>query len=149
MKSARLAALVLLPFLAGCDGDVFGIGRDFEGVYAYAGTVDQELGDAVIGEFVITRQRHDRALVSLDWSYLDQGVEIVRITTQNPADAELWSDGRIRFDFEGELITNGEVVNFRLEHDGQLHRGTMTGFWRLTTGLPTNDTGTFTASRNN
>lgn len=151
MRAARLASTLLLlplPFLAGCDDDIYGIGRhDFEGVYSYAGTVDNELGDVVVGEIVITRQRGSRALVTLEWSYLDQGVEIVTISTDRPADAELWSDGRIRFDFEGDLFMDDDVVSFRLEHDGRLENGTLTGFWRLTTGLPTDDTGTFTASR--
>jgi len=148
MKAARVAAVAVLPFLGGCEADFLGIGmRDFEGVYSYAGTVDDALGDVVIGGFVITRQRHDHAEVTIDWSYLDQGVEVVSIATELPATAELWADGRIRFDFEGDLVTNGRVVRFRLEHDGELRAGTMTGYWRLSTGLPTDDSGTFTARR--
>jgi hypothetical protein len=148
MKAARVAAVAVLPFLGACEADFLGVGmRDFEGVYSYAGTVDEALGDVVVGDLVITRQRHDHAEVTIDWSYFDGGVEVVNIATAEPATAELWADGRIRFDFEGDLLTNGRVVPFRLEHDGELHGGRLTGYWRLTTDLPTDDSGTFTAQR--
>ena len=140
-------ALLALP-LAGCTRwDVFGVDRDFEGYYSYAGTVDGIVGDAVIGSFTVTRQRAGRASVAIDWEYLERGTSVIQITTNQPADARLSSDGRITFDFEGDLYLGNDVVRFRLEHDGRLRGGTMTGFWRLTTDLPTDDGGSFTAQR--
>ena len=141
-------ALLALP-LAGCTRwDVFGVGdRDFEGYYAYAGTVDGIVGDAVIGSFTVTQQRGGRASVAIDWEYLERGQTVIQITTDQPADARLSGDGRITFDFEGDLYLGDDVVRFRLEHDGRLRGNTMTGFWRLSTDLPTDDGGSFTASR--
>ena len=148
MKALRVVPLFFVVALAGCE-DVYGIGgRDFEGFYSYAGTVDDAIGDAVVGEVTITRQRGRYADVSIDWSYIDNGEEVIRIQTEIPAEADLFSDGDIYFVFEGELFTDGEVVDFRLEHDGRLRGRTITGWWRLTTGLPTDDEGSFTASRN-
>ena len=148
MKAAPVLAILLLPALAGCHVDFLDTDhRNFEGFYSYAGTVDDAAGDAVIGDFTITRQRGDRAQVAIDWIYLDNGEEIIHITTDSPAIADIDSDGRIYFEFEGNLITDDGTVHFRLEHDGRLRNRTMTGFWRLVTGLPTDDTGTFTAHR--
>jgi hypothetical protein len=147
MKARFIALATLLIGVAGCD-DVIGIGNhDFEGFYSFAGTVDDEIGDAVIGTFSITRQRGGRADVSIDWSYLDNGQEIIVITTDSPATADLDSDGDIFFEFEGELFIDGDWYAFRLTHDGRLRRGVMTGGWELSTGLPTTDSGTFTAQR--
>jgi hypothetical protein len=140
-------ALAALPFTA-CNWDVYGIdGRDFEGVYSLAGTVDGEYGDAIVGTLTITRQRGGRADVTIDWSYLDRGVEIIHIETDTPADADLDSDGDIDFEFVGDLYIDGEWWPFRLRHDGRLRGNTMNGFWQLTTDLPTTDAGSFTARR--
>jgi len=148
MKSTLAMSALLALALTGCD-DVVGIGgRDFEGFYSFAGTVDLEPRDVVTGTFTITRQRGDRAEVTLDWSYLDDGVEIIYITTNQPAIAELQADGDIYFEFEGELDFDGDVVSFRLTHDGRLRGGRITGYWDLQTGLPSTDAGTFTAQRN-
>jgi len=149
MKASRAFQALLVLSVAGCHGDILGIGgRDFEGYYSYAGTVDNEAGDAVVGTFTITRQRGDRAEVAIDWSYLDRGQEIIRITTDQPAIADLERDGDIYFEFEGELWIDDGWVAFQLVHDGRLRAGTMTGWWELWTGLPTTDGGTFTARRN-
>lgn len=146
-RSWFVLALALLP-LAGCDWDFYGVDRrDFEGVYNLAGTVDGELGDAVVGSLTITRQRGGRADVTIDWSYLDRGDEIIRIETDTPAEADLDGDGDIDFEFVGELFIDGEWWPFRLTHDGRLRGNTMNGFWRLTTDLPTDDSGSFTARR--
>ncbi|MGH7502527.1 MAG: hypothetical protein ACREL7_12310 [Longimicrobiales bacterium] len=140
-------ALAFLPVTA-CHWDAFGIdGRDFEGVYSLAGTVDGELGDAIVGTITVTRQRGGRADVTVDWSYLDRGVEIIHITTDTPAEADLDSDGDIDFEFFGDLLIDGEYWGFQLTHEGRLRGGTMHGFWRLTTDLPTDDSGSFTADR--
>jgi hypothetical protein len=148
MRARFIAPAMLALTVAGC-GDVIGIGRhDFEGFYSFAGTVDHEARDVVLGTFSITRQRGSRADVVIDWSYLDDGQEIIVITTDAPATADLDSDGDIYFEFEGDLFIDGDWYPFRLTHDGNLHRGTMTGWWELSTGLPTTDTGTFTAQRN-
>lgn len=148
MRGLRMLAAVLPMVAAGCHVDVFDPDRrDFEGFYSYAGTVDDAAGDAVVGQITITRQRRDYALVAIDWSYLDQGVEVVRIVSEEPARAEIDHDGYIRFVFEGELFTDDDVVSFRLEHEGFLRGRTITGSWWLTTGLPTNDEGAFTARR--
>lgn len=148
MKARYIALAAIVLVVAGCD-DVIGIGnRDFEGFYSFAGTVDHEIGDAIVGTFSITRQRRHRAEVVIDWSYLDNGQEIIYISTDQPAIADLDSDGDIFFEFEGEIFLDGEWWPFRLTHDGNLRRGTMTGWWELSTGLPTTDSGTFTAQRN-
>jgi hypothetical protein len=148
MQRFRLVlALAILP-LAACDWDVYGVDdRDFEGVYNLAGTVDGELGDAIVGSFTITRQRGGRADVTIDWSYLDRGEEIIRIETDSPAEADLDRDGYIDFEFVGDLFIDGEWWAFRLTHDGRLRGNTLNGFWRLTTELPTDDAGSFTARR--
>lgn len=148
MRAARVLPVFLLPFLAACDDDPFGIGRnDFEGFYSYAGTVDEAAGDAVVGTITITRQRGGTALVSIAWTYVDNGEPIIEITTDSPAVANLGPDGLIDFEFEGDLFTNGEVVWFSLRHEGRLRGRTMTGFWDFDTGLPTTDRGSFTARR--
>jgi hypothetical protein len=149
MRAMRTAALLLVLPLAACNSwDVFGPGdRDFEGYYSYAGTVDGVVGDAVLGSFTVTRQRGRSAEVAIDWEYLEQNETIIHITTDRAADARISSDGRITFDFEGDLFIGGDVVRFRLEHDGRLRGNTMTGYWRLTTDLPTDDAGSFTARR--
>ncbi len=140
-------AVLALVTVAGCR-DIYGVGgRDFEGVYAYAGTVDGLIGDVVLGQVTITRQRYGSALVALDWSYLQGGDETIHITTQTPAEAVLDADGYISFEFNGQLLTSGRSVSFHLQHDGRLRGNTMTGDWRFSTGLPSTDTGGFTASR--
>lgn len=148
MKVARALPALLALSVAGCHGDVLGIGeRDFEGFYSLAGTVDLAAGDAVVGTFTITRQWGYRAEVAIDWSYLNRGEEIIRITTDEPAIAELHRNGDIYFAFEGDLWIDGGWVEFSLVHDGELHGNTVTGWWELWTGLPSEDAGTFTASR--
>jgi hypothetical protein len=148
MRAVRVLPFLLLPLLAACDDDLFGIGDDdFEGFYSYAGTVDDAAGDAVIGTITITRQRGHTALVSIDWTYLDNGDPIIEIRTESPAEANLGPDGRIDFEFEGDLLTEGRKVWFTLRHEGRLRGRTMTGFWDFETGLPTTDGGSFTARR--
>ena len=146
-RSVLLAAL-LLPVAACTDWDLYGIGGpDFEGVYTYAGTVDGELGDVVSGAITITRQRGRRADVTIEWSYIERGEEILYIASDRPAIASLSEDGSIRFEFEGDLDLGNRVVGFRLEHDGRLWGDRLDGFWRLVTGTPTTDVGDFTARR--
>jgi hypothetical protein len=145
-NAAVLVLAAALP-LAAC-GDIYGVGgRDFEGFYSYAGTVDDTFGDAVAGTVTVTRQRGNRADVSIDWSYLDGGIETVRITTDSPAEAIIRSDGWIEFEFTGDLFLQHSTVFFRLTHEGQLRRNRITGDWRLVTELPTTDRGSFIAER--
>jgi hypothetical protein len=130
-----------------CD-DGFGLDRrDYEGFYSYAGTVDDEFGDNVVGTIVITRQRRDRADVSVDWSYLDRGVEIIRITTDRSAEADLGSNGRIEFEFRGDLEDGLDLIGFRLTHQGRLRGNTIEGDWQLRTEYPSTDRGSFIARR--
>ena len=146
-RSIAMSALLALTLTA-CD-DVIGIGgRDFEGFFSFAGTVDGEPHDTVLGTFTVTRQRGDRAEVTIEWSYIDDGEEIIYITTNQPAIADLDADGDIYFEFEGDLDFGDEIVSFRLTHDGRMRGGRITGYWDLQTGLPTTDAGTFTAQRN-
>lgn len=150
MRAAASLAIVLIAALVlpACDRwDVVGPGRGFEGDYTYAGTVDHEFGDAVIGSLFITRQRGGRAYVDIDWEYLDRGVSVIRIVSDEAAIADIDRDGFIAFDFEGDLFIDGARTFFRLTHDGRLRGRTLTGEWRLDTDLPTNDRGTFTAHR--
>ena len=149
MRAVCLLPVVLLPLLAACSDDgIFGIGdSDFEGFYSYAGTVDDAAGDAVVGTITVTRQRGSTALVSIEWTYLDNGEPIIEITTDSPAVADLGPDGLIEFEFEGDLFIDEDVVTFSLRHEGRLRGRTMTGFWDFATGLPTDDAGSFTARR--
>lgn len=144
MRAALLLTAVLL--LAGCD-DVFGPDRDFEGFYSYAGTVDDAAGDFVAGDIRIFDERRRSARVDIDWEYFDAGDPILRIRSDRPALADIDSDGRIFFEFEGDLFIDGEVTWFRLTHRGRIRGRTLTGTWRLETDLPTDDRGTFTARR--
>lgn len=139
-----LSALVA----GGCDGITFGDRYDFEGHYSYAGTVSGAPGDVVAGTITITQQRGSRARVVIDWSYYDQGLEILRITTERPATAYIRSGGRIEFDFTGDIFLDGQYSTFRLSHDGWLDHRSIDGNWSLVTGLPTNDAGSFVAHRN-
>ena len=144
----------LIPLLAvtsalvgGCSDITFGGYDEFEGHYNYAGTVDHEPGDVVAGTITITQQRGSRARVVIDWSYYDQGVEILRITTERAADAHLGSRGHISFEFTGEIFLDGRRSTFRLSHDGWLDHRAIDGDWTLVTGLPTTDFGAFVAHR--
>ncbi|MGH7506822.1 MAG: hypothetical protein ACRELX_14290 [Longimicrobiales bacterium] len=146
MRAAVLLCATLL--LTSCDDwDVFGPGDRFEGFYNYAGTVNDEFGDVVVGSIRITRARGDRAYVDIDWEYLDRGSSVIRIESDRSAIADIDGDGRIEFDFEGDLFIDGGITYFRLSHDGWLNGRTLTGDWRLETDLPTDDRGTFTARR--
>jgi hypothetical protein len=144
-NAALIAMIAGLAGATGCTDITFGGGDDFEGVYDYAGTVDGKPGDVVSGTVTITRQRGDPANVVIDWRYFDDGDQILRITTQSAAVADLDHDGRIRFDFEGDLFIDNRRTFFRLDHDGRLDRRTITGSWLLTTDLPTTDRGAFVA----
>jgi len=148
LRAALAPLLLASATTVGCTDITFGgVDDDFEGHYDYAGTVDGKPGDVVTGTFTITRQRGDRADVTIDWRYFDDGVQILRITTQSVATADLDHDGRIEFDFEGDLFLDGLTTRFRLSHAGWLdeRRGTISGSWQLTTNLPTTDRGTFVA----
>ncbi len=145
--SVLVAALLLLPTAACEHWDLYGIGYDFEGVYALAGNVDGELGDAVQGTISVTRQRGRHADVTIDWSYIERGRTILYIESDRSARATLSGDGSIRFEFEGDLDLGNRIVGFRLEHDGQLYGDRLDGYWRFTTSLPTTDAGDFTARR--
>ena len=149
MRAVRILPAIILPLLTACSGDgIFGIrDYDFEGFYSYAGTVDDAAGDAVVGNVTITRQRGSTALVSIAWTYLDNGEPIIEITTDSPAVADLGPDGLIEFEFEGDLFIEDKVVDFYLRHEGRLRGRTLTGIWEFDTGLPTNDAGSFTARR--
>jgi hypothetical protein len=141
-----VAAAATLIAATGC-GDVLGYDSDFEGFYSYAGTVDGLSSHSVVGNVTITRQRGNRARVAIDWEYLDRSQTVVHITTDAAADAFLDDNGRIYFDFEGDLFVDGRTVFFTLSHDGWLQGRTITGDWRLVTELPTDDSGSFTARR--
>lgn len=146
-NAAALALTAVLGTTAACD-DVYGPGRrDYEGFYSYAGTVDDALGDNVIGSLSITRQRGSRADVSIDWSYLDNGFEVIRITTDLPAVADLRSDGRIDFEFTGDIRDGDRLIFFRLTHAGRLRGNTIEGSWHFRTEYPTTDVGRFIARR--
>lgn len=146
-NAAALALAGIFATTAACD-DVYGPGRrDFEGFYSYAGTVDDALSDNVIGSLTITRQRGSQADVSIDWSYLDNGLEVVRITTDQPAIADLRSDGRIDFEFTGDIRDGNRLIFFRLTHEGRLRGNTIEGSWRFRTEYPTTDFGRFIAHR--
>jgi hypothetical protein len=148
MRAALLLSASVLLFTA-CDDDFFGPDDDrFEGYYQYAGTVDDAVGDYVNGSVWIDRQRRGTAEVSIDWEYFDRGVSVVRIRSDQPAIADIDEDGRIEFEFQGDLFLDGEVTYFRLVHRGRLRGRTVTGEWWLETDLPTDDAGSFTARRN-
>jgi hypothetical protein len=147
MRYTGLVTIILATFATTSCSDAFGPDRDFEGFYSYAGTVDDAFGDAVSGTITITRQRGNRADVTIDWSYFDRGVEIVRIVSETPAVADISDSGRIEFEFEGELRSNGDFVDFRLIHEGRLRRNTIEGEWELRTDIPTTDFGAFIARR--
>jgi hypothetical protein len=148
MRRALILSLSL-PLLAGCsDYDVIGPGgRNLEGSYSYAGAVDDHFGHTIAGDLVITRQFGDRADVSIDWIYYERGQPIFEIRTDRPAVADLDRYGRIYFEFEGEMFLHGDIVWFRLIHDGRLDHQSLHGEWRLQTDLPTTDRGSFTARR--
>ncbi len=142
-----VVAATTITFSTACT-DVYGLGgRDFEGFYTYAGTVDDAFGDAVAGTMTVTRQRVGRADVSIEWRYLDGGVETVRITTDRAAVADIFSDGWIEFEFRGDLFTDNRIADFHLTHEGYLRADRITGSWRLITDLPTTDHGSFIAER--
>lgn len=148
VRAAITPLLLIGTASAGCTDITFGgVDDDFEGFYDYAGTVDGKPGDVVTGSLTVTDQRGDRADVTIDWRYFDDGVQILRITTQREATADLDHDGRIEFDFEGDLFLDGISTRFRLTHDGWLddRRHTISGSWLLTTNLPTTDRGAFVA----
>jgi hypothetical protein len=145
MRAALLLSAALL--LTGCDDDIFGPDRDFEGFYSYAGTVDDASGDFVAGDIWIDDERSRTARVSIDWEYFDRGEAILRIRSDRSAIADIDEDGWISFEFEGDLFIDGEVTYFRLWHRGRIHGRTITGDWHLETDLPTDDGGTFTARR--
>ena len=145
MRAALLLPLSLL-LLTGCH-DVFGPDDRFEGFYTYAGTVDDAVGDAVVGSIWIDDERRNTAEVTIDWEYLDLGESVLRIRSDRAAIAEVDRDGFIEFEFQGDLFIDGEVAFFRLIHVGRLRGRTLTGDWHLETDLPTNDRGSFTARR--
>jgi hypothetical protein len=146
-RNAALWMLASATILLSACIDLSGPGRDFEGFYSYAGTVEEAFGDAVLGTLTVTRQRGNTALVTIDWSYIDDGVESVRITTDRAAEGTITSGGWIEFEFTGDLSTSSGVVPFELLHAGRLRGNTISGTWDLFTDLPTTDRGSFIAER--
>lgn len=140
---------VAVALLSGCKD--YGIydpdRRFFEGYYTYAGTVEGRFGHTISGEIIIERQRGGVADVWIDWTYYELGEPLFRIVSDFPALADVDPDGDIDFEFEGELLLYGEIVWFRLIHDGRLSRRAIHGDWLLETDLPSTDYGSFTASR--
>jgi hypothetical protein len=145
MRRALLVPAFAL-LIAGCDNDVFGPGRGYEGFYTYAGTVEHRIGHVVVGNLWVD-QRGRRVEVDIEWEYFDNAVSVVQITSETPAIAAVDEFGNIDFDFEGDLFIDNQVVGFRLEHRGRLEGTTIHGDWRFITGLPTTDEGSFTADR--
>jgi hypothetical protein len=58
------------------------------------------------------------------------------------------SDGRIQFRVTGDLqLSSGRWTYFELRHEGRVSGRTIRGSWWLDTDIPSDDRGSFTASR--
>jgi hypothetical protein len=134
-------------FSAGCDA--LGPAEDLAGFYDYAGTVYDSPGRSVNGQLNITRPFGNEADVDVDWNFYEGGQRVVHVETSRTVPAQFESDGDIRWTVEGSLqLNDGSFTNFTLTHEGHRSgsRG-LKGTWRLQTDLPSDDSGTFTATR--
>jgi hypothetical protein len=149
MRKFLLVPLLMALALAGCDLALDPDGRhdNFEGYYSYSGRVDGTSRYNVIGGIRISDQFRDEAYVTLDWVYREGNSALLDISSRQPARARIDARGNIRFVFEGEFRSDGRWVPFELVHEGRVRGNTISGEWRLWTGLRTDETGTFTARR--
>lgn len=145
---SRLALLAILPLtLAGCD--VLGPQDDLSGYYDYAGTVYDSPGHSVNGQLDIRQGYTSNADVDVDWNFYEGSQRVVHVVTSRTVPAVVQGDGTIRFTVEGRLqLSDGSYTDFTLTHDGR-RSGTrgLKGTWRLLTDLPSDDSGSFTATR--
>ena len=139
-------APVLVLLLAGCES-AFGINDDIEGYYSYGGTVTNSPGYSVNGDLYITGQYRDEAEADIDWYMYEGGTRILHIAADRvPVDVD--SDGRIQFRVTGDLqLSSGRWTYFELRHEGRVSGRTIRGSWWLDTDIPSDDRGSFTASR--
>jgi hypothetical protein len=137
----------VLAVSTGCDA--LGPNEDLAGFYNYAGTVYNSPGRSVNGQLNITRPFGNEADVDVDWNFYEGSQRVVHVESSRDVPAQILNDGTIRFTVEGSLqLSDGTFTNFTLTHDGRRSgsRG-LKGTWRLLTDLPSDDSGTFTASR--
>ena len=149
-RSNRLTLpFVFLTAFAASACDIVGVDDDLLGYYDYAGTVYDEPGRSVNGQLDITGTYGRAADVDVQWNFYEGSQRVVHVESARRVPATISSDGRIRFTVEGQLqLSNGSYTNFTLTHDGRRSgsRG-LRGTWRLVTDLPSDDSGTFTATR--
>ena len=143
-KALMMAGAVML---GGCDL-ALDPGEQLSGFYDYAGTVYGEPGFSVNGQMDIRETYRDDADAEIEWNYYEGSRRVVAIETIRAVPVDIDYDGRFRFVVEGQLdLGNGQYRDFRLVHDGQRSGRSLRGTWRLTTDLPSDDSGTFTARR--
>ncbi|MEO5510619.1 MAG: hypothetical protein ABIV28_08955 [Longimicrobiales bacterium] len=146
-----------LPFLAvalatltvgGCDL-ALDPRDDISGYYDYAGDVYDSPGFSVNGQLDISRPYSYGSEIDLDWNFYEGSRRVLHVETTRAVPAEVDIDGALRFTVEGSLqLSDGSWTDFRLTHTGRRedHRS-LRGTWRLTTDLPSDDSGTFSARR--
>lgn len=146
MRRTALFAVALPLALAACS-DISGIGRDgFEGTYRYEGEVDRAFDEYVTGSVRITRASRDRAYVTIDWRWQDDGYTILRIRSESSAIADIRGDW-IEFEFVGDYWDGTRYVPFRLWHEGRLRGSTIRGTWWLDMVGYSDEQGDFEARR--
>jgi len=142
-----LLFVAALPFVLSACTDLYGLGDDdFEGYYDYDADVNGAFDEYVTGYIRITSERRDRAYVTIDWRWREDGYTILRIRSESSAIARIRGD-RIEFEFEGDYWTGGRWVPFRLYHEGRLSGRTIRGDWWLDMQGYADEQGDFTARR--
>ena len=146
-KPITWATPLLAVALAACENP-YGYDDYIEGFYDYAGTVYDAPGYSVNGQMYVNQSTSRReADAELEW-YMYEGSRAIVQIESGYVPMTMYSDGRVRWVVTGEMqLSDGDWVDFRLEHDGRVRGGTIRGTWELTTDLPSTDRSTFTASR--
>ena len=147
----KLILLLVLPLLFACGGDD-GTGPaeipNFEGLYAYTGSVNGAPELSLAGTLSITNQSGSTASIVQNITLRASGIPVVVLTTVSPSTASLTSGGAISWEFMGSGdFGDGVTRTWTHQQAGNLSGNLIQGNWTLTvSGLGT-DAGAFSAQR--
>lgn len=150
----RLSFVLLVVLAAGlltsCGDDSTGPAQipDFEGLYAYTGSVNGAPELSLAGTLSITNQSGSSASIVQNITLRASGVPVIVLTTLSPSTATLTSGGAISWEFMGSGdFGDGLTRTWTHQQAGNLSGNLIQGNWTLTvSGLGT-DAGAFSAQR--